>query len=91
MNPKQQSLATPWALIVIYIIISAVTISGGIVYYKIQKETLLANSIQELSTIADLKIRQITEWRRERSSDGQFLSQNPSMSRQFLEYLNKER
>jgi PAS domain S-box-containing protein len=90
MNPKQQSLATPWALIVIYIIISVVTIFGGIVYYKIQKETLLSNSIKELSTIADLKIRQITEWRRERSSDGQFLSQNPSMARPFLEYLNKE-
>ncbi|MCX6333227.1 MAG: PAS domain S-box protein [Bacteroidia bacterium] len=87
MNPKQQKPSTPWALIVLFFIITTVIISGGVAYYTVQKKEALANSIQELSTIADLKIRQITQWRRERIGDGTFLSQNISMKRQISLFI----
>jgi hypothetical protein len=89
MNPKQQKPSTPWSLIVIFFILAAIVISGGILYYAIQKRRVLTDSLKELSTIGDLKIKQITEWRRERIADGSFLTQNKSMSRQFLQYLNQ--
>jgi len=89
MNPKQQKPSNPWSLIVIFFILAAIVISGGILYYALQKRRVLTDSLKELSAIGDLKIKQITEWRRERIADGSFLTQNTSMSRQFLQYLNQ--
>jgi PAS domain S-box-containing protein len=89
MNPNQQKLEKPWALVVLFYVVSAVIISSGVVNYVLQKNDLLKDRIQELSTIADLKIKQITEWRRERISDGVFLSENVSILRQFSELLRK--
>jgi two-component system sensor histidine kinase/response regulator len=88
MNQKQQKPATPWPLIVLFMIISSGVILAGAFYFKTQKENLILNSKQELATIADLKMRQITQWRKERMGDGIFLSHNVSMIRQYSQYLN---
>ncbi|MCU0461888.1 MAG: PAS domain S-box protein [Bacteroidales bacterium] len=90
MNPKQQKPTTPWSLIVIFFILAAIVISGGITYYALHKRRILNDSLKELSTIGDLKVKQITKWRRERIADGAFLAQNVSISRQFLQYLNHQ-
>ncbi len=80
--------AIPWQLIVLWVIFSAGAIVGGIWYYEYQKKELLTDSIKALSTISDLKIKQITQWRRERTSDGLFLSHNISIARNFSQYLH---
>ena len=89
MNPKQQKPEKPWALVVLFYVVSAVIISSGVVYYVLHRSNLVEDRVEELSAIADLKVKQITEWRRERISDGSFLAENKSMSRQFSEYLRK--
>ncbi|MCU0457019.1 MAG: PAS domain S-box protein, partial [Bacteroidales bacterium] len=78
----------PWALFVLFAIMCTGAVAGGIIYSSHQKKTVLEQTRQELMTIADLKVRQITEWRRERISDGQFLGSNISMVRDFKKYLN---
>ena len=80
--------AIPWQLIVLWVIFSAGAIVGGIWYYEYQKKELLTDSLKALSTISDLKIKQITQWRRERTSDGLFLSHNISIARNFSQYLH---
>ena len=91
MNSNQQKLETPLALAVLFYVVSAVIISSGVFYYVLHRSNLLKDTVQELSTIADLKVKQITEWRRERISDGAFLSENVSIPRQFSELLRSPR
>lgn len=91
INPDQQKPSVPWALFVLFTIMGTAAIAGGIIYSYHQKKTIVEQTRQELMTIADLKIRQITEWRRERLSDGQFLGGNISMVRDFKNYLNNPR
>lgn len=93
MNKQHQLSVKSWPFIVLYLIVVAITVSGGVIYYRIQKKGIIENSIQNLRTIADLKTRQITEWRRERLSDGTFLSQNVSMMSRMSEFLvgNKDK
>ena len=86
---NRQNPVKPWPLVVLLVLISLGAIVGGIWYYEYQKKDLIKNSIQDLSTISDLKIRQITQWRKERISDGLFLSQNISIARNFSQFLHQ--
>lgn len=85
----RQKPVKPWPLVVLLVIISSGAIIGGLWYYDNQKRDLIKNSLQDLSTISDLKIRQITQWRKERLSDGLFLSQNISITGNFSRYLKQ--
>ena len=60
----------------------------GIIYYNYQKDNLLTEKLQELSAISDLKIRQITQWRFERLSDGRFLGDNIMLVEKISDCLN---
>ncbi len=73
--------------IILFLVISTGSILIGVLYYKSQKKNLLETSMQELSTITDMKVRQVTQWRQERIGDGTFLSENISLIRQFSGYL----
>ncbi len=84
-----QNPVKPWPLVVLLIIISSGAIIGGLWYYDYQKKVLIKNSLQDLRTISDLKIRQITQWRKERISDGLFLSQNISIAGDFSRYIKQ--
>ena len=91
MNSQKQKPATPWPLIILFLILSAGELVVGFLYYRYQREHMLIDSVQELSAIADLKVRQLSQWRLERISDGNSLSQNISSTRQFLNLLGDER
>ena len=59
MVSHRQKPATPWLLIVLFIIISASSILLGLFYYKSQKRRLLNDKYLELSAIADLKVSRL--------------------------------
>jgi PAS domain S-box-containing protein len=88
MNSQRLKPVNPWPLIVLFFIISGVAIISGIFSYKSQMKHLLDNTTQELSAIADLKVKQIIQWRSERKADGAFLSQNVTFSRQFSSLIS---
>jgi len=90
MNSQKQKPATPWPLIILFLILSAGELAVGLLYYRAQREHILNDSTEELSAIADLKVRQLTQWRRERLNDGNSLSQNIITTRKFLELLNDQ-
>lgn len=87
MNYQKQRQAAPWSLILLFIILCLLIVAGGILYYINQRNILLTQRMKELTTIADLKIRQIADWRRERIADGYFLANNVSITSRFLKYL----
>jgi len=90
MNSGRIKPVNPIPLIVLFFIISAGAILIGELYYYSQKKNLLESSMHELSTITDLKVRQITQWRQERIGDGIFISQNLSLVREFSGFLKNK-
>jgi PAS domain S-box-containing protein len=88
MNSQRLKPVNPWPLIVLFIIISGVAIISGILSYRSQMKHFLENTTQELSAIADLKVKQIIQWRSERKADGTYLSQNVTFSRQFSSLMS---
>ena len=62
-------------------------IALGTLYYRSFEQDVRAGVENQLSSIADLKVRQIVQWRKERMADGRLLFKNPSfsaMARRFL-------
>jgi hypothetical protein len=88
MISHRQKPATPWLLIVLFIVISASSILLGYFYYKSQKTRLLSDKKLELSAIADLKVKQIAQWRNERIGDAALLGENTPFLRLLSEYLH---
>ena len=88
MNSYRHKPAFPWPLMVLFLIISATSIILGFLFYNNQKKGLMRDRQMELSGIADLKVRQIAQWRLERIGDGNFIKANVSLISQLSEYLN---
>ncbi len=88
MNSQKQKTAVPWPLVVLFLILSAASVVVGIIFYQSQKKDLLLNSTKELSAIADLKAKQIIQWRSERIADGSNFNQNTALMKQFYSFLN---
>ncbi len=87
MNQQVQKPPTSWPLIILFAVITLSVAITGVLYYNYQKDNLLIEKQQELSAIADLKIRQITQWRFERMSDGKFLGDNIMLIDKIPEFL----
>ncbi len=83
MNSKNHNQGTPWPFIVLFYVLASSASVLGFIYYKSIEKNLLADTIDQLSAIADLKVRQIIQWRDERLADGIFLSGNTPHIRQF--------
>ncbi len=89
MTLHRQKPHFPWLLIIFFMIVSAVSIIFGYVYYRSQKARLLNENKVDLSAIADLKVRQITQWRNERLNDAAMIGGNTAFSDQLKAFLNK--
>jgi PAS domain S-box-containing protein len=88
MNSLRQRPPTPWPLLILFAVISAGAIFIGKFYYHTQEKRAFESNQQELSSVADLKVGQILQWRRERLSDGNYLSQNISFNRRLSDFIS---
>ena len=88
---NKKSLASlksfPFQFIVIFLIFAAVTGAAGYRYYHYAKEHLKNESQKDLSVIADLKIDEITKWRKERLGDANLVFRNPFMTSAIHQWL----
>ncbi len=67
--PKQERPAT-W-LFALFLIVSVGIVAGGFLYHRALSEHLEAEIQNEISAIANLKVREIASWRRDFVSDGE--------------------
>lgn len=88
MNSQNRKTGVPSAFIVLFLILSAISLVVGIIFYHRQKMNLLFNSTKELSAIADLKAKQIIQWRSERIADGSNFNQNAVLMKKFYSFLD---
>ncbi|WP_107836335.1 PAS domain S-box protein [Opitutus sp. ER46] len=59
--------------------IAVVVTLAGLGYYRNERAELRGASWRELGAVADLKVRQVTEWRTERMNDARFLRRTPAV------------
>ena len=74
--------------ILIFIALAVGILTIGYGYYRNHEQSFLAEEERQLSTIADLKVGELAQWRRERLADGSLLFRNAPFSaliRRFLE------
>jgi PAS domain S-box-containing protein len=62
-------------------------ISGGYFYYRYEKKIIRQEQYNNLKTIADLKINQITKWREERLADAQVIAEGSFIRQNFQRWL----
>lgn len=91
MISKRQKPVVPWLLMVLFLILSASSIILGLLYYKSQKNRILRDKTLELSAIADLKVRQIAQWRNERANDARMIGESTPYVELFYYYLYGKR
>jgi two-component system, sensor histidine kinase and response regulator len=87
MTTQRQKPPAQWPFVVLFLIIAVTSVIIGVLYYNYQKRSLINEKQLELSAISYLKIRQITQWRLERLSNGRFIGENVLLVRKFSEFL----
>lgn len=75
-------------LLILSLILSAIVILCGYIYYKYEEEKIRDDKYNTLKAIAELKIKDITEWREERLSEANFFSKDLLMIKNTAILLN---
>jgi PAS domain S-box-containing protein len=94
MDSRPSPNPTPWKLILIFLALVIGLSATAYIYYLHQREDIKNNAIDRLEAIADLKMREIFNWREERLADARFFHENlqfiRSMDRFFKNQLDPE-
>ena len=79
---------TPWQLLFIFFILVIAICSVGLFYYENQKKEIRKDKQDELLAIADLKVGQIANWRKERLADAATIRGNFLLVPHILHFLH---
>ena len=78
---SRESLKFNLALALTFAVLAAGIVAAGLRFRRTQEETLALGIRNQLSAVADLKVRQIVAWRRERVGDAEVIASNPALVR----------
>ncbi len=76
-----------WSLLLLFLLLAAGITLAGIYYLKHRQEEARSAAQAELVAIADLKIQQIVNWRKERMADANLIQATPYVARRALDAL----
>ena len=79
----------PYHLIIIFLILAAGIGVSGYLYYEKQKEIIKKDKQDDLSAIADLKVSQIVNWRKERMGDARVIFENHLIIPHIQQFMKK--
>ena len=89
-NPPSKTWRIPWHLLLIFSLLAAGILSLGYFFYRYQVTFFQNITAAELNAIADLKVKQIMTWRRDRMNDAQLIVGDPLWGRQVFDWLHGE-
>ncbi len=72
------------------IIISILFFVGGFSFYKNEEKSLKTEKTNDLEAISKLKINQLTQWLKERTSDAKILSNSPFFANRIIEWVENQ-
>lgn len=76
-----------YAFILIFILMALGVILAGYLNYRSYERQLIATMQEQLSSIAELKVGELAQWRKERLGDGAILFKNATFSNLARRYL----
>ena len=80
---------TPWHLILIFLALTAGIAGAGFAYYRMQRTHFVRETQVELTAIADLKVTQIANWRRDLLEDGNLIMHDAFVARAILDFRSQ--
>jgi PAS domain S-box-containing protein len=89
MIPQKRYRNIPFLLVITFILLSAGILISGYFYYENQKKYIKKHEQESLAAIADLKVGQITNWRKERLGDAKIILGNRLIIPFIREFLNR--
>lgn len=88
MNANGESFRKmPWRQVVVFLFFVALIIIGGYVYFKHDSHSIVEEKKADLESISQLKVRQISNWLKERVGDGWALTLSPIFADAVQEML----
>ncbi|MEK6572171.1 MAG: PAS domain S-box protein, partial [Bacteroidota bacterium] len=87
MDSQLKSRNIPRHLILVFILLAVGIGGAGYLYYENQKKHIKEDKWNELSGIADLKVSQIINWRKERAGDAAVFFEDPIVARRVEQFL----
>ena len=87
MKNHLPSRKIPWFLITVFVLLVTGILFAGFRFYQQQQNRIKSEAQNYLTAIADLKVNQITQWRRERIADGELLLNNLPLVRTVEAFL----
>ncbi|MCX6148914.1 MAG: PAS domain S-box protein [Ignavibacteriales bacterium] len=88
---SKQRVIKKWHFVVLVSAISTLLIFGGILYYSSEENSISKAKHQEIKAIAELKISQITQWRKERFGDAASATQAPPFIREIEQWFGNRK
>ena len=77
----------PWHLILIFLLLSLGILGTGYFYYDYEQAYLKQEKLNEIRAIADLKIKQIVDWRKERLADATLIMKDTFFAARVKDWL----
>ena len=77
---RRESQGPTWALVVILVLLAAAAVVAGSFYYRAYESSYRAEVERQLSAIAELKVGELVQWRKERLADAAVFFRNSSFS-----------
>ena len=75
--PRRNIRRTFWYLFLIFFILILGVMAGGYLYYSSEKRHIEQDEGRELSAIADLKVGELSIWRKKRKEEARAIFENP--------------
>ena len=85
-----ESPKIPRYLILVFLLLMVCIGTAGYLYYENQKKHMKEEKQNELLAIADLKVNQIANWRKERLGDAEVLFENYQFIQQLRRWLKSQ-
>jgi len=87
MGKERGTYKFPLHLVIIFLLLSIGICVSGYLFYEKQKQHFKKEIQNELSAIADLKVKQIVAWREERLADAETIFLNPLIVSHIRQWL----
>jgi PAS domain S-box-containing protein len=85
---KNKEKTRPLGLILLFIILSLSVIAGSALYYRQYEINFRARAEEQLSAIAELKVNELVEWRKERLADAALFYRNGDFAALVKRYFD---
>jgi PAS domain S-box-containing protein len=89
-DPSPNTWRIPWHLVIIFTLMAAGILGLGYFYYRYQENLLQSVKAEELTSIVDMKIKQITSWRQNYLNDALLVFNDSILATQIQSWFNSK-